>query len=403
MPKFNYTAKNSEGQIKKGETEASDKKEVIESLRKEGFWITSIEVMKKRKNEISFFGKSVKVSLKTKMIFSRHLGVMVSSGLSLSRALAILGAQEKNKGFRKVIFDIAEEVKRGIGLADAMKKYPKIFNDVFVSMIGVGEVGGNLEEILRLLSDQMEKDHKLISKVKGALIYPAVIISLMIVIGVLMMIFVIPKITKIFEEFDAKLPIATRVVLGISDFMSSHAVLTLGSLIGIIFFVVAFYKTSVGMKLFHKFFIKVPAIGSIVTQVNSARFLRILSSLLQSGVSLVEALRITSDTLGNYYFKTATLKASEDVQKGISLSEVLKKQENIFPYLVVQMIEVGEETGKTPEILLELAIFYEEEVTQVTQNLSSIIEPILMIVIGGAVGVFAVAIIQPIYSLMDTI
>ncbi len=403
MPKFNYSAKNSEGQIRKGEMEASDKKEAIESLRKDGFWVTSLEMVKKKKTKISFFSGSARVSLKTKMIFSRHLGVMVSSGLSLSRALAILGGQEKNKGFKKVIFDIAEEVKKGVGLADAMKKYPKIFNDVFVSMIGVGEVGGNLEEILRLLSDQMEKDHKLISKVKGALIYPAVIVSLMIVIGILMMTFVIPKITKIFEEFDAKLPIATRIVLGISDFMSAHAILTVGSLIGAVLLVVAFYKTSPGMKLFHKFFIKVPAIGSIVTQVNSARFLRILSSLLQSGVSLVEALRITSDTLGNYYFKTVAMNASEDVQKGINLSEVLKKQENVFPYLVIQMIEVGEETGKTPEILLELAVFYEEEVTQVTQNLSSVIEPILMIVIGGAVGVFAVAIIQPIYSLMDTI
>ncbi|MDA3814851.1 MAG: type II secretion system F family protein [Patescibacteria group bacterium] len=403
MPKFSYSAKNAEGKIKKGEMESADRKESMEILRKDGFWATSLEVVKKKKVKSDFFGGTARVSLKSKMVFSRHLGVMISSGLSLSRSLNILATQEKNKGFKKIIFGITDEVKRGISLADAMKKYPKVFDSVFTSMIGVGEVGGNLEEILKLLSDQMEKDHKLISKVKGALIYPAVIVCLMIVIGILMMMFVIPKITKIFEDFGSELPFLTRVVLGISDFMAANILVTLGSIIGVVLAVVLFYKTSVGTRIFHKFFIKVPSIGGIVTQVNTARFSRILSSLLKSGVSLVESLRITSDTLGNYHFKKAVKQASEDVQKGITLSDVLKKNNDIFPHLVVQMIEVGEETGKTPEILLELAIFYEDEVQQVTQNLSSVIEPILMIVIGGAVGFFAIAIIQPIYSLVDTI
>ena len=169
MPKFSYVAKNSEGKIKKGEMEASEKKEVIESLRAEGFWVTSLEISEKNKRDLNFFkGFSGKVSLKSKMIFSRHLGVMISSGLSLSRALAILGSQEKNKRFKKIIFEITDEVKKGVSLADAMKKYPKVFDEVFVSMIGVGEVAGNLEEILQLLSDQMEKDYKLVSKVRGA-------------------------------------------------------------------------------------------------------------------------------------------------------------------------------------------------------------------------------------------
>jgi type IV pilus assembly protein PilC len=402
MPKFSYSAKNSEGKIKKGEMNAVDKKEVIESLKKEGFWVILLEISKSKKVKTDFFGDSASVSLKSKMIFSRHLGVMISSGLSLSRALIILGSQEKNKGFQRIIFSIADEVKKGVSLADAMKKYPKIFDNVFTSMIGVGEVGGNLEEILMLLSDQMEKDHKLLSKVIGALIYPSVIMTLMIVIGILMMIFVVPKITAIFKDFGAELPILTRIVLGASDFMAAHVFLVLVSIVATIVFVIFFYKTTFGKKLFHKFFIKAPPIGKIVVQLNSARFSRILSSLLKSGVSLVEALRITSDTLGNYYFKTATKQASEDVQKGINLSEVLKKYDNIFPYLLIQMIEVGEETGKTPEILLELANFYEDEVDQVTQNLSSVIEPILMIVIGSAVGFFAIAIIQPIYSLTDT-
>ena len=405
MPKFSYKAKNSEGKVKKGQLEASDRKEVMESLKKEGYWATSIEVAKEKKMELDFLKGffDVKVPLKNKMIFSRHLGVMISSGLSLSSALTTLGSQEKNKGFQKIILDIADEVKKGVALADAMKKYPKVFDDVFVSMINVGEVSGNLEEILKILSEQMEKDHKLVSKVKGAMIYPAVIIVLMLVIGVLMMIFVIPKITQIFKDFDAELPLMTRIVLGVSDFMASNALLTIASLIIVVGAIIFFYKTKAGVKFFHKLFLKFPSIGSIVVEVNSARFSRILSSLLKSGVSLVESLKIVSDTLGNYYFKTAVKKASEDVQRGVNLSEVLKENKDIFPYLVIQMIEVGEETGKTPEILLELASFYEDEVEQVTQNLSSVIEPILMIVIGGAVGFFAIAIIQPIYSLVNTI
>lgn len=402
MPKFFYVAKNKEGEVSNGDMDASDEREVMEELKKEGFWPTLIKKKEeKKKISVSFMDRFVKVSLKSKMIFCRHLAVMIGSGLSLSKALIIIGGQEKNKSFKAVIEKIATDVKKGIGFGDSMAKYPSVFNSVFVSMVRMGEISGNLEEILNILASQLEKDHKLISKVRGAMIYPAVIISVMIIIGVIMMTFVVPKLTSIFKDFGAELPFLTRMIISISDFMAANVILVFGSLIVFVVGTRLFAKTEQGRKIFHKFFIKAPILGQIVVKVNSARFSRILSSLLDSGTSLVESLNITADTLGNYYFKRAVQKAAIDVQKGKNLSEILKMYENVFPYLVIQMIEVGEETGKTPDVLVKLASFYEEEVDQVTKNMTSIIEPVLMVVIGSAVGLFAIAIISPIYSIME--
>lgn len=402
MAKFVYVAKNKKGEVSKGDMEASDQRDVAEALRKDGFWPTAIqEVKKKNKVKSSFLSRMARVPLKSKMIFCRHLAVMIGSGLSLSKALTILSVQEKNKSLKTISDKLATDVKKGVSFADALEKYPNVFGSVFFSMVRMGEVSGNLEEVLKVLADQLEKDHKLISKVRGAMIYPAVIVVVMFVIGVIMMTFVIPKITKIFDDFGAELPIMTKIVIGSSNFMASHSWQVIG---GIILFVVSlrmFMKSSLGVKIFHKIYIKIWIFGPIVVKVNSARFSRILSSLLGSGTSLVEALQITSETLGNHYFKKAVLQASNEVQKGTTLSEILKSHSKVFPYLVIQMIEVGEETGKTSDVLVKLAGFYEDEVDQITKNFSSVIEPVLMVFIGASVGLFAISIISPIYSIMD--
>ena len=408
MLKFSYVAKNEKGEEKKGDMEANEKKDIAESLKEEGFWLTSLEEIKgKDKMTLNRSGViaslMLSVPLKSKMVFCRHLAVMINSGVSISRALAILSGQEKNKVLRRVICDLTEQIKKGVSLADAMKKYPTIFNQVFTSMVGVGETSGNLEGILKILAQQLEKDHKLISKVRGALIYPVIIVTVMMIIGVLMMMFVVPKITAIFDDFGADLPILTKVVLGISNFMSQNVVVTSSLILGSVTALLFFWRSSLGKKFFHKLFLKAPVLSGLVNKVNSARFARILSALSKSGVPLVRSLKITSDTLGNYYYKEAVLAASQEVQKGIPLSSVLGRYQDFFPYLVIQMIEVGEETGKTPEVLLKLADFYEEDVDQMTKNLSSIIEPVLMVVVGLAVAFFAIAIIQPIYSIMDKV
>jgi len=403
--KFEYLAKNKKGEEKKGVISTATKKEAAEQLKDKGLWPVFIEKVKIDKPRKKLFsGVSGSIPLKEKMIFCRHLGVMISSGLSMSRALEILGEQEGHGGFKKIIHNLTEDVKKGVSLADAMIKHPQAFNKVFTSMIKVGEAGGSLEEILNILSSQLEKDHKLVSKIKGALIYPAIIIAVMIVIGILMMMFVVPKITNVFEEFDAELPLITQIVIAISNFMAGNIILTFGAIVAFTAGVWFFYKSKSGIIIFHKIFLKTPVINTLVVKLNSARFSRILSSLLESGVSLVEALEITSDTLGNHYFKKSTKKASDDVQRGMALSDILSNnKENPFPFLVVKMLKVGEDTGKTPEVLENLADFYEEEVDQITQNLSAIIEPVLMVVVGIAVALFAVAIIKPIYSLMELV
>lgn len=402
--KFQYKAKNKSGEIKEGEMEAISQGELAECLRREGFWLTEAKKINRgKKKSGSFLNRIFTVPLKNKTIFCRHLAVMIASGLSLSKALTILEQQEKNPTFKKAIGKIAEDVKKGVSFADAMKNHSTVFDAVFVSMVHVGEISGNLEEVLKILADQMEKDHRLISKVRGAMIYPSIILLAMIAIGILMMMFVIPKISGIFEDFGAELPLMTRLIIRVSDFMAANVAVTLGGIFLSVVLLRLFMKTKWGVLIFHKAYLKAPILGKVIIKVNSARFARILSSLLDSGISLVQALKITSDTLGNHYFKEAVSTAASRVQKGINLSEILGTENSVFPYLVIQMIQVGEETGKTPQVLKELAIFYEEEINQVTQNLSSIIEPVLMIIIGTAVGLFAVAIIQPIYSIMDRV
>ena len=405
MPKYIYTAKNYNGQSKGGEMEVKDEKELAQQLRSEGFLITSVKLTEEKKSSISvgFFNRFKGVSIKEKMMFARNLKVMISSGLTVSRSINNLSLQTKNKTFRKVLLKIYEEVQAGKALSDAMAKYPGVFNDLFVSMIRVGETGGNLEEVLEITEKQLEREHDLISKVKGAMIYPAVIIAAMIGIGILMLTYVLPKITGVFKDMDVQLPKPTLIIIGISDFLRNHSILTLVILISFIFLIKVLMQTEVGKKLFSLAVIKLPVISNIIIKVNCARFSRIYSSLLRSGVMVTDALKILSNTLTNHYYKRALEDALEQIQKGVSLSKVVSKYPKIFPILVPQMIEVGEETGKTEEVLAKLAEFYEDEVSQITKNLSSIIEPVLMIVIGSAVGFFAVAMLQPMYSLMENI
>jgi type IV pilus assembly protein PilC len=288
-------------------------------------------------------------------------------------------------------------------LSEGLAKYPSVFNELFVNMIGVGEVSGNLEEVLDILALQLEKEHDLISKVRGALIYPAVIVVVMIGIAILMLTYILPKITGVFQDMEVKLPATTLFVIGLSNFMREHWIITIGFFVGIIVAFSVGLRTDAGRHAFHWLVLRLPIVGNIVIKVNCARFARIYSSLLKSGVSVIAALSIVARTLGNVYYKEALTLGIEDIQKGTELSKVIEKYPVIFPILVPQIIQVGEETGKTETVLQRLAEFYEDEVSQITKNMSSIIEPILMLLIGGMVGFFAVAMLQPMYSVLENI
>lgn len=405
MPKFFYTAKNiATGETSGGEAAAKDERELARDLRVQGFLLTSHkEQVPARSINVRFFDRFLSVPLKEKMIFTRNLEVMVSSGLTVSRAIHNLSVQTKNKRFQKILLAVYDDVQAGLTLSEGLAKYPSVFNELFVNMISVGEMSGNLEEILDILALQLEKEHDLTSKVRGALIYPGVIVAAMVGIGVLMLTYILPKITGVFKDMDVKLPATTLFIIGISDFLRQHAFLSTGLFIGGIIAIKVFAGTATGKRFFGFVFLFLPVIGDIVIKVNCARFARIYSSLLKSGIAVVSALTIVSKTLGNVYYKAALADAIAEIQKGVDLSRVIVKYPRIFPVLVPQILQVGEETGKTEVVLRRLAEFYEEEVSQITKNMSSIIEPILMLLIGGAVGFFAVAMLQPMYSVLENI
>lgn len=399
-----YTAKSYAGELKAGQVSVKDERELANQLRAEGFVLTSFnKVADEKKIKIDFLDRFSGVPLSEKMMFTRNLSVMISSGVSISKALKNLAIQTKNRRFIKVLNTIQEDVQAGSPFSDGLARFPAIFNELFVNMVRVGETGGNLEEVLIILANQLERDHDLLRKVRGALVYPAVILVAMLGIGIIMMIYVVPQITKIFTDMNVELPILTRFIIGVSNALVNYWWTAIIGLPVLFIGIKIFFSTSIGRKIGGFLVINIPVIGKIVVKVNCARFSRIHSSLLKSGISVTKALEILSRTLNNFYYQRAFLRAVEGVQKGVSLSKIIYAEKKIFPVLVPQMIEVGEETGKTEEVLSKLADFYEEEVSQITKNLSSIIEPILMLLIGSAVGVFAVSIIQPMYSVMDNI
>jgi len=407
MPTFYYTAKSSEGRNKTGTLEAKDEHNLAQILRQKGFILTSAQNLeeRKRKKKRSFTGilKGIlgRISLIEKQIFTRHLAVMVGAGFSIHKALGTLAKQTTNQNFKKIINDLVNRIKKGETLADSLAHHPKVFNDFFISMIRVGEKGGNLEEVLKILAQYLKKEHEFRSKVRGAMFYPAVIIVAMIGIGILMMVVVMPKINAMFEELDIDLPLTTQVLMAVSGFLSRYFLIGIIALLVLLIILINFLRSKKGKYFLGWTFLKLPFFNKITKKINCARFARSLSSLMESGVPIVESLNITAQTVGNVFYAKSLIDISSGVKKGKALQESLEEYGEIYPVLVSQMIGVGEETGELSDIMKRLADFYEEEVANITENLTSIIEPILMIIIGAAVGFFAVSMIQPMYSMME--
>jgi len=414
MPTFSYVAKNTGGETESGTFQAASKIEVARDLRSRGFVPITIEEKKAGKAGKSdfnilkldigpFFDKLRGVSLTDKIMFSRHLAVMIAAGVPITRALDTLSRQTKNIVFKTAILQVEKDIRGGTRMADAFAKHPKTFDTLYVSMIRSGDATGNIVDVLNLLADHLKKEHDLRSRVKGALMYPAVIVTAMGGIGALMMTVVVPKIAAIFKDLDAELPFLTKIVIGISEFISSYWYIVFGSLPVFIFLFKRFAGTELGKKFFSRLFLKLPLFSGLTRKINSARFARTLSSLVAGAVPILEALSITKDTLANFYYRESLSKMHESVKGGKPLFESIVPFENIYPGLVVQMVRVGEETGALGDVLKRIAEFYEEEVDNATKNLSSIIEPILMLIIGAVVGVFAVSMIQPMYSMMGNL
>jgi len=401
MPNYIYKAKTKEGKDIKGEVISVNKTDLAKSLHSNGMILISVKEKGTKKDfEINLFGT---VPILEKIVFTRNLQVMISAGLSLSRSMTTLAAQTKNPTFKKSLIDIGEKIKKGDSFSNSLAKYPKIFPEIYYNMIKVAEESGTLENVLGTLATQMEKRHELSSKIKGAMLYPIIILTAMSGIGVLMLVMVIPKLKETFDELGVELPLATRIVVGFGDFLYSKWYFALAIFAVLVFLIITFVKSKKGKRILDFVFIRVPIIGQIVQKTNAAYTARTLGSLLESGVPIVRSLEIVSGTLTNVYYKEAMLNSIDKVRKGNNFSEVLKEYKHLYPLMMLQMLEVGEETGKTSEILDKLATFFENSVSESTKNMSSIIEPILMLIIGAFVGFFAISMIQPMYSITNTI
>jgi len=403
---YRYLAKSPEGEEKKGTVEARDTQQLAGTLRNQGFILIEAEPVKKKgkkkKLEFSlpFLGG---VSLTEKLMFTRNLQVMIASGLSLPKALDTLAEQTKSSRFKKALSEIREKVIKGSNFSDCLAERPDIFSELFQNMIKVGEEAGNLDEVLEVLSHQMEREHELKSKIRGALMYPAIIVLAMMGIGVLMLVMVVPKLAETFEELGIELPLTTQLVIGIGNFLAEKWYLAILFLIIFIFLFWLVLKSKQGKKMVDATFLKAPIISPLIKKTNSASTVRTLSSLVAAGVPIVRSLEIISGVLGNIYYRKAISEAAQEVKKGKKLSDALAGYQEIYPVIVLQMIRVGEETGETSKILGKLADFFEEEVGNATKNLTSVIEPVLMLLIGGVIGFFAVSMVQPMYSMLGAI
>lgn len=405
MSTFNFKAKKASGEVYSGEKVAADRFELYRILRDSGDELIEYKEKKtggglNRQINISFLDR---VKMPEKIAFARNLGLMLASGLSLSRALSVIERQSKNRKLKSVLADLMSEVNKGSTFAEALSKDPKVFPQLFVSMVHAGEQSGTLAESLKSVASQMESSYVLERRVRGSLMYPGVILTVMIVIGVLMFIFVVPTLTKVFTDLNVPLPFMTKIIIGISEAIQYHGIFVLTILIVMSAALWYWSKKPSGRKILHGLMLHLPIIGPLDQEVNSARTARTLASLLMSGVDVLESVSITGNVVQNVHFRSVLDKAQEAIRRGEPMSKVFEEYTNLYPIFFAEMLSVGEETGKIGEMLGNVSSYYEADIEQKTRNMSTIIEPILMIVIGAAVGMFAVSMISPIYSLVNAI
>jgi len=344
-----------------------------------------------------------RVPLKEKLFFVQYLGIMLKAGISLAGGLKTLAAQSANKRFAKVIGEIAESVEKGTSFTESLKPHQKVFGELFINMIEAGEVSGKLENVLVQLYTQLKKQHELVSKVKGAMTYPAVIIVAMAGIGTFMMVKIVPQMVGMLKEFNAELPLATRILIAVSDALVNNGLLAAGILVVSILVIIQVMRTYKGRYYWQAIVLYMPIISPIVKKVNLAKFSRTISTLLKTDIMIIKTFQITANVLGNLHYRKAVNEMSEKIKKGSQINEVVSAYPKLFPPVVNQIISVGEQTGELDNILGELAEFYESEVDKIMDNLPSIIEPLLILILGTAVGGMAVAIIMPMYSLGSAI
>lgn len=396
MPIYQYLVKNNHGETVKGKVEANGRKHAASILSGRNLLVIDIRPL----GEDSFAQiKQMLVGIKQTDVvnFTRQLATMISAGLPLANSLSILQAQGKLEMVR-LTGELLKEIEGGSTFSKALSKHPKVFSRVYVQLVHAGEVGGVLDNILNRLAEVMEKEKDFRAKTKGALIYPTIVMIAMVIVGFVMMVFVMPQMLSMFDDFGADLPLPTKILIGISNFFSDFWYVLLAGIAGGIFAFKNAYKTKSGQRAIDRFVLKLPIIGVLRTKIVLTDFTRTLALLLGSGVSLMEALEIVGEAMESILYREAVVNAKKRVEKGMSLSNSIASQD-VFPPILNQMIAVGEETGKLDEVLSKLSAYFEMESSHAVKNLTTAIEPLIMIVLGIGVGLMVVAVIMPIYSL----
>jgi len=339
------------------------------------------------------------ISAKDKQFFVQNLQVMSRSGLPLDRSLKTLADQTVNKRFKKIINTLYHDTEKGVAFQDSLAKFKSTFGELFINMVEAGSISGKLDDVLAQIYLQIKKGNELKSRIRGAMTYPVIVLIAMVLIGIGMLIFVIPKITGLFDQMSADLPFATKLLINTSDFIINNGILSALVVIGICVGFISFIRSTGGKYIFHGFILNLPIFGSIIKKINLAKFARTLSSLIKTDIPIVKTFEVTSKVLNNRHYRKALIDSSVKLKEGATIAQTLSAYPKLFPPVIIQMISTGEETGQVDNILGELASFYEDEIDQIMKTLPSIIEPVLMVVLGVGVAIMAIAIIMPMYSL----
>ncbi|PIS43151.1 hypothetical protein CO131_02040 [Candidatus Kaiserbacteria bacterium CG_4_9_14_3_um_filter_50_16] len=381
--------------------EAPSRFAVYEQVQKEGGIVVELTERESAFKFPAWLSFNVSTGIKHSEIIqvARSLSAMLNAGLSLSRSLSIIERQSGNKYLKTIVTELSESIKKGSSFHEALAAYPKVFSKLFIAMVRAGEDSGSLSDALTVVALQMERSEELIRKIKGAMIYPSIVISAVVIVGILMLIYVVPTLTSTFDQLGVQVPLATRIIVGLSNLMVAHVILVLVALVILVAGSTTFVRSKFGGDVVLSAALHLPVINELIRETYTARASRTLSSLLSSGVPVLEALSITKEVVQANAFAKVVGEAEEHVKKGELLSASFAAHEKLYPILMSDMLAVGEETGKVADMLKQIAEFYEGDVAQKTKDLSTIIEPVLMLLIGTFVGIFAVSMISPIYSL----
>lgn len=400
MPIFSYKVKDSRGNEIDGAVDAENEAQANDVLRERGYQVLSVSrreapSLGSRQFTLGFLQR---ITPRDLVIFSRQLSVMIGASVSIVRALRTGARQTPNQKFQRILLDIANEVEGGVRLSDAFGKHPEVFGTFYVNLIRSGETTGKLDEVLQYLADQQEKDYDLRQRVKGAMTYPIFVLMMLFVVGTVMMVFVVPKLTAVLRESGVELPITTRILIGTSDFFVRFWYLIVGAVIGAVFGVRASYKTPVGKRFFDAFILRIPVFGTLLKKIYLTRITHSLATLIEGGVDMVTSLKVVSGVVGNESYRLVLVETVQEVAAGNSMTTVWREHKE-FPDMVTQMVAVGEESGKLQQVLERLTSFYTREINASVENLSTAIEPLIMVIMGVAVGGLVSAIILPMYTL----